>query len=357
MAEKTTVTTISEIKAGPRDAYRGIIRYIHTQRLEPGDRLPTHAQLQKELGMGNDILSEAMAAMVSDGVLVRRRRVGTVLCDLDKAAQMVWSVGLTQHEHQGLGFAGILDYHLRKLLVQRGCCDRTFYRPAPPRDRPHYLEDFHGLAEAVQGGMIDAVITAEDLQTDEPVLVCHLSAHNDSKLGCRLDENAFLQLACGSLVLRGCKRLAWARSKPVGPYGQKRENESRQPLNQLRREGLHIEVIEFNRGGINGGRQIADACLAMAAKHRPDGLILMDDYVAMGLTDRLKDQPEYRPHIVSLTSKQAQLLFSLPVIRLEQDIEVLAKTTVDLVMAKLMDPTSKPRVVPYQCQLVTGEQA
>lgn len=357
MAEKTSVTTSSEIKAGPRDAYRGIIRYIHAQHLEPGDRLPTHAQLQKELGMGNDILSEAMAAMVSDGVLVRRRRVGTVLCDLNKAAQMVWSVGLTQHEQHGAGFAGILDYHLRKLLVQRGCCDRTFFRPVAPRDRPHYLEDFHGLAEAVQGGMIDAVITAEDLQTDESVLVCHLSSHNDSKLGCRLDEDAFLQLACGSLVLRGCKRLAWARTRPVGPYGQKRENESRQAMNHLKREGLQVSVIEFNRSGIHGGRQIADECLSMKAKDRPDGLILMDDYVAMGLTDQLKDQAEYRPHVACLTSKQAQLLFSLPVIRLELDIEVLAKYAVDLVMTNLLDPTTQPRVVPYQCQLIAGDQS
>lgn len=357
MSEKTTAVTGSEIKAGPRDAYRGIIRYIHAQRLEAGDRLPTHSQLQKELGMGNDVLSEAMSAMVADGVLVRRRRVGTILRDLSKAAQMVWSVGLTQHEHQGFGFAGILDYHLRKLLVQRGCCDRTFFRPVPPRDRPHYLDDFHGLAEAVQGGMIDAVITAEDLQTDEPVLVCHLSANKDSLLGCRLDENAFLHLACGALVLRGCKRIAWARAQPGGPYSRVRENESRQCLTQLRREGLHIEVIEYSRQSIDGGREIADQCMAMSPKDRPEGLILMDDYVVMGMTDRLKDQEKYRPLIVGLTTKQAPLLFSLPVVRLEQDIEVLARNTVDLVMGQLMDPTTESRVLPYQCQLVAGDKS
>lgn len=357
MSEKTPAVASSEIKAGPRDAYRGIIRYIHAQHIEAGDRLPTHSQLQKELGVGNDVLSEAMSALVTDGVLVRRRRVGTILCDLSKAAQMVWSVGLTQHEHQGFGFAGILDYHLRKLLVQRGCCDRTFFRPVPPRDRPHYLDDFHGLAEAVQGGMIDAVITAEDLQTDERVLVCHLSANKDSVLGCRLDENAFLHLACGSLALRGCKRLAWARTAPVGPYSQKRESESRQCLTQLRREGLHVDVIEYKRHSIEGGREIAEQCMAMSPKDRPDGLILMDDYVVMGLTDRLKDQKKYQPHIAGLTNRQAPLLFSLPVIRFEQDIEVLARTTVDLVMGQLMDPASESRVLPYQCQLVAGDKS
>lgn len=355
MPAKPNIISDRENKSSVREAYRGIVRYIYANRLQPQDRLPPHTQLQKELGMGNDTISEAMAAMVSDGVLERRRRVGTTVCDLSRASQLAWTIGLTQHEHQGFGYAGILDYHLRKLLALRGCRDCTFFRPVPPSDRPHRLEDFHGLAEAVEAGTIDAVITSEALETDEPVLICHLSANSESKLGARLDEAAFLHIACGALVLRGAKRLAWGRMRPKGPYSRKHEEASRHCLTRFNREGLRVEPIEYTRVSIEGGREIADACLAMPAGERPDGFILMDDYVTMGLADRLKDQSDYQPHLASLTNRQAPLLFGMPVIRLEQDIEALARISVDMVMQQLVDPTAKPKVVPYPFHLITED--
>ena len=89
----------------------------------------------------------------------------------------------------------------------------------------------------------------------------------------------------------------------------------------------------------------------MKPADRPDGLILFDDYLTMGLTDRLGEQPTYRPEITTTANRQAPLLYSLPVMRFELDIEAIARTAVDMVMRRLLDPDTPLHVATYRPQM------
>ena len=182
----TPPPSIATVKPSVREAYRQVLRYIHGRRLGGGDRLPPQASFRKSLNLGNDTLGEAMQLLVTDGVLTRQRKTGTVVDDPARATQAVWTVAITQSDHEGIGFSGILEYHLRKHLGQQGCEDRTFFRRVTPQDRPHRLEDFSGLAEAVQAAQIDVVMTQEHLLTSK-VLVYHMSGGPDVKFGMELD--------------------------------------------------------------------------------------------------------------------------------------------------------------------------
>ncbi len=60
-------------------AHEGLVALIHEYRRRGRDRLPTEAALSTELGVSRNSLREALARLESDGVVVRRRRVGTLI--------------------------------------------------------------------------------------------------------------------------------------------------------------------------------------------------------------------------------------------------------------------------------------
>src|SRR5699024_1088770 len=73
--------------------------------------------------------------------------------------------------------------------------------------------------------------------------------------------------------------------------------------------------------GMRAGFEIAQHLLALPPADRPDGLIIEDDYLAMGLTSALARYCDYRPMLAVCTTRQSPLAFALPVIRYETDIQ------------------------------------
>jgi len=58
-----------------------IREYVQTHRLRPGDRLPTHAELVEELGVGPRRLREGLSVLEQQGFLVTRGRAGTLVSE------------------------------------------------------------------------------------------------------------------------------------------------------------------------------------------------------------------------------------------------------------------------------------
>jgi len=330
-----------------RQAYRNVLRFIHGRRLRHGDRLPSQVELRHQMSLGNEPLAQAMRLLVRDGVLSRRRKTGTVVRDVHRAKQTVWTVGITQHDPHGTGYPGILEYYLRRLLVQQGCEDRTFFRPAPPRDRPHRLEDFHGLREAVDAGQLDVIVTPEYLLAGPDVLVFHLGEVPASSFGICPDLRTFLRAAMDELVCRGCRRITWYGGAQAGFLEQEMLQRRRRMMGRLRPDGVSASVRSLPEWTCRGGHELAGRLLKRPAGKRPEGVILMDDYATLGFTDRLRGQGEYRPSIVAVANRQIPLLFPLPVIRFEIDIEQVAQQAVRLLMRRLLNPEHPLSVETY----------
>ncbi|WP_156253655.1 GntR family transcriptional regulator [Pseudactinotalea terrae] len=60
-------------------AHQQLVGLIERHRQEGVDRLPTEAELSTELGVSRNSLREALALLESQGVVSRRRRVGTLI--------------------------------------------------------------------------------------------------------------------------------------------------------------------------------------------------------------------------------------------------------------------------------------
>lgn len=339
MSAKSKLTprgSVLSAKPSVRTAYRKVLRYIHKQNLDPGDKLPTQLQLRKALSLGNDTLDEAMQLLVANGVVKRQQKVGTIVCDPVRPAPAVWTIGITQSDHEGFGYGGILEFYLRKFLGEVGCEDRTFFRPVPAIDRPHTIEDFHGLPEAIEAEQLDLIVTQEHLPTDQ-VLTFHLGDGPDIEFGYVQDNAAFTADACEALVARGCHRLAII-GEPTEYLSRFRMETMRRGFASLNHPELSLELIAYEGTALYGGRDAADRLLGRPPSSRPSGLILCDDYVAQGLTDRLRENADYHPWIATTANKQVPLAFARPVIRLEIDIEQVARHASEMIAARLLNP-------------------
>jgi GntR family transcriptional regulator len=59
-----------------------VIERLHSGSWSPGDRIPTEAQLASEYGVGIGTIRRAVEALVAEGVLIRRARLGTTVAKL-----------------------------------------------------------------------------------------------------------------------------------------------------------------------------------------------------------------------------------------------------------------------------------
>lgn len=59
-----------------------VIERLHSGAWAPGDRIPTETQLAAEFGVGIGTIRRAVEALVNEGVLIRRARLGTTVAKL-----------------------------------------------------------------------------------------------------------------------------------------------------------------------------------------------------------------------------------------------------------------------------------
>ena len=345
-------------KPSVRQACRMVLRYIHGRGLEPGDKLPSQTDLRQELRLGNDTLGEAMQVLVRCGILTRQRKIGTIIADPHQPALGLWSVALTLNDHHANGYYGMLEFFLRKFLTQRGCEDRTFNSAGPlPVDQPLELGHFPGLQEAVCAELVDVIVASEGMVAEEAPVFC-LTATPHADWGQVLDVE-FVLRQC----VRHCQPDSGAAFRPalVHPKHPAYLTAFQADLdNRVFRELCPkcdgLDVITFEQPGLLGGQEAAEQILAMPPDDRPTGLMCLEGHAAMGLTESLAERPNYRPHILTLVPKQAPLLFRLPVLLFEVDLEQVAREAADRIMESLLNPDRPRDLAMYRPRVVLPGQ-
>ena len=68
-------------------------------------------------------------------------------------------------------------------------------------------------------------------------------------------------------------------------------------------------------------------------------LVVTEDYLAVGLCERLRFAEDYRPAIAVMTNQQLPLSYLLPVLPYANDLEALAAEVVRMVRDGVLDPS------------------
>lgn len=323
-----------------------IARLICSRQLVPGDRLPPQEELRTMLGASNDTLSAAMAKLVEIGLLSRKTRVGTIVVDLSAMDQIIWSVGLATFAAADHGPSAFFsDLHHRFLVaLHRTNCDCTTYLRGFGEYPCHKMSNFAGLEQDVEAGHLDGLLTLmnlapEDWQCIESknVPVCYTGTWSGAPTGVLIDLPSFEREALSILETRGCRRVTLAGCS----------------MDDISNATGFAEAF-YVVPGISGGQLAAMSILERPIDQRPDGIVLEDDYSAMGLTSVFAEAGDYRPRTVVMTNKQLPLVFALPIIRFDLESDMLVERAVKMFKSSVLGHPLAGRIEKVAPVLVDG---
>lgn len=337
-------------------ACKALLRYVRSRKLKPGDRLPSQQELRSRMQFSNDTLTSAMKRLVASGMLVRRTGAGTTVADAAPTMiRSLWTIGLAVHP-RGMRpgpFFNQLTQALQSQIISDGFDARLFamreQMAAPPK-----LSDFADLPEAIANDRVDTIVTLPWLDpgdwhrlADEGRGICHVGPWEIAPSGVIIDQQDAVAWAVRRLVDAGCRRLATVSVNKPYPGFERFWIGFQRGLGSVGARASACEpVVGLVQGGF-GGQRAAERLLAMPPERRPDGLVIVDDQLTMGLTATLVHS-DYRPTIVTQSNRRADLSMSLPVFRFEVDVEAFAAAAAAFIHERLYEPEASPERRWYQ---------
>lgn len=335
-------------------AYKRLLRFIHSEGLGPGDKLPSQQELWRKLRLNNSTLGSAMHALVAAGAMTRKPRVGTIIADLQRVPPIDWSVGLLAVPAPLQGpdsFFTNLTVRIQASLFQSGSRCVTYHRVA--QGFPASLAAFPALERDLAHDELDGmiVLTALSLSDwerieNQGVVLCHTPIWGEAPCGVLIDEAAMAERAIKLFSQQGCRTFA-----TVCLGGSRGLGLTSPPV----RSGSVTHLA--TEPNVEGGRRIGEALLKRHTTERPDALIVFDDYVALGLANVLREGGQYRPALAVKTNRQLPLAFALPATFFEVDMDELVRRTISVLGKRLINPSVPPTIEWIAPSLVAGEVA
>lgn len=331
--------------------------YLHEHELKAGDKLPTHAELVKRLKVCHDTLNTAMKWLVEEGILSRRQRLGTVVAQPypSHPRRAFWQVGIVAPPLTSSYFISVLIHCIHRHLGLRGFSDRTYMlsvNAAPSCEvTERHPEDFSGLVDDLENGVLNALITPARLVTDK-VPVCG-AASQHGHFGVTIDHRLFAREAVEELRAAGHRCIVAAVSHPQDSFG----HEFTRGVNEVRQDlglGQELESVICS-SGIEHGHRLARELLARPRSRRVDAVIIKDDITAQACANVLASEGGSQIAMAVQTNLQIPISFAMPVLRFALDVDELAEKSVDVLLEKLLRPSRTPRSLSVAARLLAPD--
>ena len=336
-----------------RRAYLEIARHVRSQRLRPGDLLPTHREWCERLGVSSDTVAVVMRRLVERGVVARKTRVGTVLLDpaaWDEVPRVVGVATFAAPQNGPTAFFAELAHRLHEAMVRQGWRSRSYYCLQP--DEPVSLSQFANLRPDLAEGRLDALVLLTPLVQaqwqaleDDGVACVHLPFWEEAPSAVLLDEGAAMRDALAYLLNAKCRRVLVVRHRPTDV---RRCAAGRAARALLQGRRLPPRTVSFHQVSgfptIDKGRAVGAALLG-AADAMPDGLIIFDDYLAIGVAQVLASLPaERRPRLVAYANRQVPTPLAVPALRMTVDLDQYVARATTLLRERLEGRTRAGRI-------------
>ncbi|MCF7853371.1 MAG: GntR family transcriptional regulator [Candidatus Pacebacteria bacterium] len=333
-------------------AYKMLVRDIYRQGLQAGDRLPTQRTLRKESSFSNFSLSRAMEKLVSDGVVERKRKVGTLVVDPTAADLSAWTVALlinwSEAQLPGPFYSRLLNVLLHG-LVKAGCQCRAYIRVHHIPGTPDRLTYYASLQQDIDAGLVDGIMNVGNLAEQDrqklaelDIPLCFSTIWQLASCGAVIDVTKFAADALSTLKEMGAKRIGVITASYHTGYEEflVSAQETAAPI-----PDVVIDPIEVGETNLGGGRRAARTLMERPDDQRPDAVITMDDRIALGLTQVLRLESNYRPIVAAQTHQATPLAFALPVLHFELDDVRLAQVAIEMLIKRLKNPTLADQIV------------
>lgn len=335
------------------EAYCTILRYIHGMNAREGTRLPPQNELVQDLGICATTLDAAMKWLIEDGVLNRKRRIGTyVIRPYPKNAKhSIWRVGIVMPPVTRSYFGAIMAQCLHKHFSNIGISDRTYMLSPSAAHGAEVMKrslgDFSGLEEDVEHGLLDAIATSTRLVSDI-LPICGICNWERAVFGVQIDYPNFIEESTKLLCHRGCKRITYILPNDPCEWGQPQmSNALERCAGALASNGIEFESLVCSASGNTGllfEHQFVERILALPGEQRPDGIIVQDDISAQSIAAMLS-ATEYRPLFIYQANQQLPLSYAIPAVPFSVDLDRLAFWSAELLLEKLLSPGSIGRTI------------
>lgn len=346
----STNTRSDSEKKATSALYRKILRFIHEGSYSIGDRLPTHAQLVKELDTCHDTLHIAMKWLAEDGVIQRKQRIGTLVSSLypENPQHSIWQIGIVVPPLTSSYFVPVLTHFLHKHLARIGAADRIYMigPHAPPSEEvlERHPCDFPGLEDDIESGLLEALISSTRLVTDK-IPVCGANGSAKS-LSVNIDHRSFAIEASTILQEAGCRKVLAVTSPPDSGYSNL-FIDGIQFANQHCASNAQIS-LEYATPGVENGHHFANKFLQTEKWKEVDALIIRDDQFAQAVSTILAKSGRTDVVLAVQSNKQIPMSYALRTLNFSLDVDKLASQLVDLLLMKLLMPSSTPQVAPIK---------
>ena len=282
------------------------------RRLGPGEKMPTMAKLSVELGISVMTLNRALSELEAQGIVVRRQGSGTYVADelSQTAVALVYDrdvfgpdaspfCSLLLHEATKLAEANNEQFGLYLTMPE---IEGELTGPPIPPD----------LDEAIRTKRLGGVLFAGESNPAalkwllaQGVPLVALSHAPVAPFRVRIDHALVAARGVEELAKRGCKRLALWIPAGVG-IGAETPGESFEVLDAfqtaLNQSGLkYDEDLVLNRGQLSAnvpatplgsnreqGRNAAQTVFGGDQKNWPEGVVCLDDMMALGALPEMK---------------------------------------------------------------------
>ncbi|MFA6292946.1 MAG: GntR family transcriptional regulator [Victivallales bacterium] len=331
---------------------RAIIRFANGNKLQSGDKLPSQNKLCSALGFCHNTMTPAMDMLVDSGMFTRKRRVGTVLVDPTSYPHGIWRLAIPHGPfdgNPGCKFGAILSMSIQSHLQKRNCDVRLYQRLPEYADvSPHSLEHFANLAQDIENARLDAILTPAFFSKETSrscarlkIPLCHVGGWEQTPCRVELNECMLLEKAIEYLRSKACRHIALITMDNFEQISPKLFSTFRKYSDSKGKSGFYEFIPAKN---VLDGERIVSKILLRDSSRRPDALIILNDLLGLGVASAMNGSA-YKPKIAIQTSRQMPLFYSIPVIRFEFDVDMLAEQAAGLIISKLLHPDTPDTVI------------
>ena len=255
-----------------------IVRYMRDQKMKRGDRLPGQVFFREKFGYGTTTIARAIRELRDDGVLDVRDKIGVFVVDAEANGHIGRTVAVTAVHLENNIFYSVLSTLLQLHLVRSGNLMRLFCCQPPSRKGIFSIDEYPGLRRCVEDGEIQGIVHLDDFENETETYLRekHIPALKIGSIftggGIFIDTQTLMHQALDRIYSAGVRCPGIILNTYLRNY---LGSEFRSRAVSLWPNTPLFPI--FSGYNAADGIAIMREYMALPQKHRPDGLIIMDD--------------------------------------------------------------------------------